>query len=75
MTNTYKVPLKQWRKWSEQARRVFNLVYNQLESYPDSFKHPKAASIPEQHWATVAWNSAWVAADAVDEVNSVEVRS
>jgi len=75
MKNTYKVPAKQWNKWSAKARAVFELVYRQLDENPGFFMHPKASEVPAKHWSTTAWNTAWVAADAVDEVNSVEVRS
>lgn len=62
--NSYRVPVKQWRKWSETQRRVFNLVY---ESMSDQriMHHPKATMMPTEHWTTVQWNAAWIAADAL----------
>lgn len=65
--NLYRVPVKQWRKWSEAARAVFNRVYDFVLSNPDVMNHPKAEKLKPMHWKTVAWNTGWIAADAVDD--------
>lgn len=65
--NLYKVPLKQWRKWSETARTVFNRVYDFAYNNQPLVTHPKAEKVKPTHWKTVAWNVAWIAADAVDD--------
>ncbi len=66
MGNLCKVPKKQWGKWSEKARGVFNSVYDSMTSNPWAYWHPKCLEISLSHWKTVAWNAAWTAADAVD---------
>ena len=65
--NRYKVPQKQWRKWSDKAREVFNETYRTMVRNQWAFLHPKAEAAPRAHWRTVAWNAAWIAADAVNE--------
>jgi hypothetical protein len=61
--NRHRVPAKQWRRWSEHARRVFNTVF-QTMGEQDLFLHPKATPAKREHWRTTRWNAAWVAADA-----------
>lgn len=66
--NTYKVPVKQWRKWSRIARTVFNRVYNFAINNPELILHPQAVKTTKPaHWKTIAWNAAWIAADATDD--------
>lgn len=63
--NTHKVPKKQWRRWSEDARRVFNSVYSAMVENKQFFAHPDAPVVADQHWDTTAWNAAWHAAESV----------
>ena len=65
--NQHKVPVKKWRKWSDQARAVFNELYGTMRANQKLFLHPKAEAVSAQLWKTVCWNAAWIAADAVDE--------
>jgi len=65
--NSNRVPQKQWRKWSVKARKVFNDVYEFLMKNQWAMLHPKAPTPKPVHWKTTAWNSAWIAADAVDD--------
>ena len=72
MTNIHKVPNKQWKKWPDIAQRVFNEVYESMEMNPALFTHPKTGKIAKNQWGTVAWNSAWIAADAcVNALNAI----
>lgn len=64
--NSYRVPKKQWSKWSEAARYMFNLHHAGMLLAQDMFLHPNTKSIPGEEWGTIAWNSAWFAANAVD---------
>lgn len=73
MRNSNRVPKKQWRKWSGVARRVFNATYSFIHDNPDLMQHPGAPKPKPFHWKTVAWNAAWIAADAVDDSIPVEV--
>ena len=63
--NAYKVPVRQWRKWSELARRVFNLHFYELKENQAVLTHPKTQQISQREWRTQAWNAAWLAADSV----------
>ena len=65
--NPNKVPASEWRKWSDLGRHTFNTVFFELYRHRTMFAHPKARSVPMEHWRTTAWNAAWVAADAVRE--------
>ena len=61
--NIYAVPKRTWRKWTLQARYIFNLVYLHASDQA-MFKHPDAPMLPWNQWETVRWNAGWVAADA-----------
>ena len=63
--NAYKVPVKQWRKWSELARRVFNLHFYELKENQSILSHPQCDQVSVRMWRTLAWNAAWLAADSV----------
>ena len=63
--NRNKVPLKQWRRWSAKARKAFNEMYRIMRDQ-GLMSHPKAVEQKPEHWTTTRWNSAWLAADAVD---------
>lgn len=58
--------MKQWKKWSGTAKEVFSDVYSFVFFNQDVMTHPKAVKITPKHWKTLAWNTAWIAADAVD---------
>lgn len=67
ITNRHKVPAKQWKRWSDHARHVFNAVFAGMADQP-LFLHPKATPAKREHWKTTRWNAAWTAADAADEI-------
>lgn len=67
MKNTYKVPIKKWSKWSNQAKFVFNEVFCACTAksrtlWPNSLKGTNRNAIK-----CMAWNTAWIAADAAQE--------
>lgn len=66
--NLYAVPKKQWAKWSDDSRRVFNGTYGTAQDQ-GLFTHTDAKRVPAQHWDTVRWNFAWWAAD---ELRAIE---
>lgn len=66
--NRYKVPLKKWKKWGKPAQGVFNRCFDLFFKNQESFTHPKASEQPREHWKTVAWNTAWIAADEAQNV-------
>ena len=61
--NLYKVPQAQWRKWKDEEKQLFNDVYSYMYDNQELFLHPKQKAIDHLHWKTIAWNSAWIAAD------------
>ena len=65
-SNDYKVPQKQWRKWNESQRWIFNIMYSSMTDDPKLFQHPKS-DIPYKYWETVAWNAAWNAAELIQK--------
>jgi hypothetical protein len=67
--NINNVPSRQWRQWNQQARFIFNTVFNEMSNqkvitHP---RHPKQSDMPDDHWRTIRWNAAWIAADAAYE--------
>lgn len=73
MRNVHKVQLKQWRKWSPEARGVFNYVYGVMVADQRIFLHPKSKGQSKLHWKTTAWNAAWIAADAATAAGELEM--
>lgn len=71
--NRYRVPVKQWRKWSELARLSFNRSYSFIHDNQSIIIHPKAKTAKPAEWKTIAWNAAWIAADATDDTIPDEV--
>lgn len=64
--NRHRVRKDVWQKWSDHARRVFNLTYETLNGNQLVMTHPHAEKIPHYQWQTICWNAAWIAANAVD---------
>ena len=62
--NRYKVPVRQWRKWSPEDRERFNEVYSAMVSNQRLFLHPAQKPVKRELWKTTAWNAAWTAAGA-----------
>lgn len=66
VVNKNKVSKKQWSKWSNHAKRVFNDVYHAMRSQT-TVTHPAMYAVHRDHWHTIQWNSAWLAADAANK--------
>lgn len=65
--NRHGVPKKQWDKWHNLARRVFNNVYESMRPNMQwAFHHPDAVLLKKEHWQTTRWNAAWTAASAAN---------
>ena len=64
--NCNRVPVSQWRKWSGEARRVFNEVYDVMVANAEMFLNPKQGAPKRAEWRTTSWNAAWIAAECVD---------
>lgn len=67
MRNLYKVPKRQWRKWSETAKAVFNETYRTMINGWSVLFPPSLGKISKPARKVAAWNTAWIAADAVRE--------
>jgi hypothetical protein len=63
--NKYKVPLKQWKKWSLDSKLLFNLVYSQMVNNQFLYTHPKGIINKQWAWRTTAYNAAWTAAETL----------
>lgn len=63
--NRYAVQSKRWNKWSRAARSTFNDVFRLLLNQETANSAPDAPTVPREAWRTIAWNAAWIAADAV----------
>jgi hypothetical protein len=65
MTTTYQfsVPKKQWNRWNDDEKYIFNSLYGYMKNDQYTFSHPKAAVQNSEYWETTAWNAAWMAAD------------
>ena len=68
--NRYKVPKKQWGRWSKFQRSMFNRVHSAMIHNSALFRHPEAEPIPASHWKTTAWNAAWEAASAASSLDN-----
>lgn len=64
IANRYKVSARQWKKWNDQAKLVFNEVYMTMVNNQDLFLHPSQDAPRKDYWKTTAWNAAWMAAEA-----------
>jgi hypothetical protein len=65
--NKYKVPMKQWNKWSNLAKRVFNNMMETMRpQMQHAFLHPHAQLMKKLHWDTTRWNASWEAAQAAN---------
>lgn len=66
VTNKNKVPVVQWRKWTNHAKKVFNDMYHAMRpSMQGTITHPEMFPLQKEHWQTLRWNAAWLAADGV----------
>jgi hypothetical protein len=63
--NVYRVPKRQWRKWAEVERAVFNGVLGSVRDGWDVLFPASMQSVPRQARRVAAWNTAWIAADAL----------
>lgn len=63
--NKHKVPVRNWCKWSVEARRSFNWMFENAKRQ-ELFAHTKANRMPAKHWQVIRWNMAWNAADPVN---------
>lgn len=67
VANRFKVPKKQWDRWSVAAQKMFNHLFQSMRpSRQFVFMHPQALPIDRKHWDTIRWNAAWEAACAID---------
>lgn len=63
--NKHKVSKAQWEKWPHQSQETFNWLFELMTRDTRLFLHPKSPAPSEQGMRTMAWNAAWLAADAV----------
>lgn len=74
VANKHKVPKKQWDRWSNPARKMFNHMFLRLRPTNQFvFSHPDAPPVLKDHWQTLRWNVAWEAACAVDGESHADI--
>jgi hypothetical protein len=72
--NENRVPVKQWEKWwSKRSRIVFNDLYSSLVDNKEWLPPLMKKTITPQHLKILAWNTAWLAAEAVIENDNREI--
>lgn len=71
--NVFRVPKKQWNKWTPHAREIFNALFSTMRRNQGLFLHPEAPKASKKHWQTTAWNAAWMAADVAHGVKRITV--
>jgi hypothetical protein len=66
MENSYEVPKRQWNKWSDEQRLLFEDMMDWLsdKSFIDPLNH---TSIDVDQWETIRWNCAFLAAASVGQ--------
>lgn len=68
--NLYKVPKNVWGKWGKPARLVFNEVYHIMKTDNGGCLYPEQwAKLGALNIRTIAWNTAWVAAQSCQTAN------
>lgn len=60
ISNKHKCPSNLWRKFSNNEKRVYNTMFEDLTQ--EHMTHPKSAHIPRDHWATIRHNASCLAA-------------
>ena len=63
--NVYLVPERKWRRWGAVARTVFNQVFHDLTGAWELLAPESLQGAPKRGRRMLAWNAAWIAADAV----------
>lgn len=71
--NKHKVPKRQWRKWNDVGRTVFNETFalksaKTLDILAPGFLPP----LSKRGWSVAMWNVAWLAADAATEASRAQ---
>jgi hypothetical protein len=65
--NKYGVPKKQWEKWSNHARKVFNDMFVSLRPRNQFvYLPPDSPLLPKTSWEVLQWNVSWMAAASAD---------
>jgi hypothetical protein len=72
--NKHKVPVKQWKKWPDDARIAFNELYEEMLGDQTLFMHPHSALQADDCWKTTCWNAAWMSADIAQRANKQKVK-
>jgi hypothetical protein len=74
--NENRVPVKVWRRWrSARSRVVFNDVYSSLVDNKEWLPPLVKKTISPQHLKVLAWNAAWISAEAAEDFDKRELNS
>ena len=70
--NAHSVPAKQWVKWSDFQRSMFNGLYDFLLGNQRIINaSPSFEQLPFEQWRVIAWNAAWSATSYVPDKKGV----
>ena len=67
--NAHKVPRKQWSKWSEAQRHLFNEMYEGLAGMRSIPLAPGLDKLTVRGCNVLRWNVAWIAADKLGQIH------
>ncbi len=67
--NVHKVPAKQWRKWGDETRSMFNDLLPELAAgFENNYLPPSLhGAINGKQAYVLAWNASWQAACAMEK--------
>lgn len=68
MRNTYRVPKKQWNRWSSQAKEMFNVTYRLIKENAEHLYPPGRCNLIPKELSVLAWNVAWLTAENFDNI-------
>ena len=65
--NIHGVSKREWAKWTEQGRSLFNLLYGDMVKSPGIFYSANMRDNPptKKDWKILAWNAAWYVAKSL----------
>lgn len=55
--------------WTDEQREVFGKVYRFMQLNQDTHCHPGMLTLSDEHWQTICYNSAFLAASVVGGEN------
>lgn len=71
--NTYRVPKRQWNKWNDSSKYIFNELFEHIKDNQELYLHVQnKIIIDKSYWEFTAWNAAFMAAHIAKNATSVK---